>query len=354
MTRQLLMCALIAVVLGVGAGVLLGNPAQDQAVFAAQAQATLTPSPPLPELQPVAVRQVNAPSSGLPLTACGRRAPDIPSRFRLSFSSPYYPRQPFYSPDGSVVAQWLSDPERLSVRRADTGAMIVEISDHLDTVFEMVFSPDSNTFIIIRRGMKYRFSVYDLNTGEEWQLEGVGGGIQFSHDSTRIIFHKIGWVGSGCCKYFPPLIYDLTTRHYVSLALPDFPTVTGAFSSDDRWIALGMVWDFNVRNARGAATPGLYVFDTVADELVFWSEVNTSSVVFSPDGRYVVSLGGQLDDSPPNGRRIFVWDAHTGAASGTYLIEHVGAMWVDNTRVCLAYRDGEYAYVGEIALDFAP
>ncbi|MDA2913255.1 WD40 repeat domain-containing serine/threonine-protein kinase [Acidobacteriia bacterium AH_259_A11_L15] len=263
-----------------------GRPTKPQAVRLEPAQPT--EEPPEPRSEPPTERP---PETTTPETPPPRQPPTKPSE--------EVETQP---PERSEET---APPTRPPIRVVPNFDLTRTLTDHTDTVYAVVFSPDGRW--LASGSGDNSVKLWDVATGRQVRVllghVAFVGGVAFSPDGR--------WLASaGGFKDHTVKLWEVATGREVRTLRGHTDTVwTVAFSPDGRWLASAgndgtiMLWEV-------ATGRELHTLQGHTQPIM--------SVVFSPDGRWLVS--GSYDDT------IKLWDVATGTEVRT-VGRHPGSTW---------------------------
>ena len=201
-----------------------------------------------------------------------------------------------FSPDGRRIVSGSSD-ETLKVWDAETGLVLLTLEGH-DYVTSVAFSPDGKR--IVSGSKDDTLKVWDAETGQEiLTLKGHSGSVEsvaFSPDGRRIVSGSFRFIQAARYLVGEIKVWDAETgQETLTLEGRSVGTTSVIFSPDGRRIVSGRSRDtLKVRD------------DETGQELLTLKGHSgyVSSVAFSPDGKRIVS--GCSDHT------LKLWDAKTG------------------------------------------
>ena len=226
-----------------------------------------------------------------------------------SFGGPYTTLSVCFSPDGKMLASsgdnWDSDIRLWDVQ---TGELLKTLKKR--TAFEdrdvnsIVFSPDGNT--IASGSGNGAIRLWNTHTGEfikylVGHTKSVNS-VVFSPNGNRLI--STG--EDGVC------LWDVNTGEYIDEF--QIPAVSAAFSPDGKTCAIASEMGIFVRNAHTLQFLERLMETAGSEDNNFRGKDigSIQSVAFSPDGKTIVSCGGN---------NIHLWDSHTNQLLNT-LVGH--------------------------------
>jgi WD40 repeat protein len=196
-----------------------------------------------------------------------------------------------FSPNGKTVAREAFGQRKIVLWDVETGTELRTLEMQADIIEKFAFSPDGRS--LASSSMDKTIRIWDVATGKEMRkLPTVG------HQFAQVAFSPNGKllavVGDlGIVQLWNPETGKLQRefrRH-------DLVIASVAFSPDGQQLALSE--RDNIGNS------GIALFNTeTAKELRRWPTTSMYSLVFSPDGKVLVSCGG--------GPSIHRWDPATG------------------------------------------
>jgi WD40 repeat protein len=210
-----------------------------------------------------------------------------------------------FSPTGECFASSSLDGI-VKIWDARTGQLVHTLKAHNDRVFGLVFSPDGKRLASVGAENDRQIHIWDVRTGQRlltWEgHEGRIASVAFSPNGQLL-------ATAGAIPIESEVkIWDAVTGELLHPPLPGGPFVV--FSPDGQ------------RLAEGASKGEIRIWDTRTYQvLVRLPEDGTSSIAFSPDGRYLATTKGNWW-TEANGE-VTIWDSRTGEKCRT-LHGHTG------------------------------
>ena len=230
-----------------------------------------------------------------------------------------------FSPDGNIIVS-ASEDRTIRLWNVNTSEHIKTLMGHTDSVSSVVFSLDGET--IASGGNDRTTRLWNANTGEllktlTGHIENVNS-IAFSPEGKTIasgsgrLVYLGGGEDQGTCVGQEIRLWNAFTGEHINTLIGHTSVVNSVvFSPDGNTIASG--------SGHWMGYEGIY---SAGEEIRLWNAntgellktltghtVLVASVVFSPDGKLIVSVG----------KTIRVWDAHTGGHLKT-LKGHTGGI----------------------------
>ena len=219
-----------------------------------------------------------------------------------------------FSPDGNTIASAGND-RTIRLWNANTREHIKTLMAHADSVSSVVFSSSGET--IASAGNDRTIRLWNVNTGE--LLKTLTGHVEkvntvaFSPDgktiasgSGRLVYHGIG-EDQGTCEGQEIRLWNADTGEHIRTLTGHTSVVNSVFFSPDgntiasgsgHWMGYESTYSAGEEIRLWNAHTGEHIKTLTGHDVV------VSSVVFSPDGKLIVS--------GTEGGEIRVWDAHTG------------------------------------------
>jgi WD40 repeat protein len=231
-----------------------------------------------------------------------------------------------FHPDSRLLAMPSSD-NRIQVWDASSGRKVLDLRGDEggeSRVRSVAFSPDGR--FLASGGDDKSVKVWDTTTGEAMVTCRHGGpvkGVAFSRDGLRLASVSGGTNEPGEVKVWNAATGELI-HTFPGQAVPN-PVVHVAFSPNGRWLAAGSVdnTDHTVKVWNVTTGEEVYILSGHEDWII--------NVIFTPDGRRLVSLGrdrqvnvwdlpsGEPGASAPGGRRLaprWTWKPGTNSVCG--------------------------------------
>jgi WD40 repeat protein len=224
-----------------------------------------------------------------------------------------------YSPDGTLVATGRSDNNTVNIRNANNGALVRSLTGVNNNANVIAFSPDG---LYLATGTGEGGSTLNLNL---WRVSDgvrvVGRLHAFNNGTIGLAFSPDGQLLAACGFHaFTYNVYHVPDMTLVS-TFTNFDPEVGynvrinaiAFSPDGQTVALGDTRSIKLRNAADGSL--IRTINTNSP-----SSMETQSVKFTPDGRFVA--GGVTEVDPTYGTcidcRIKMFSVPDGALVHTF------------------------------------
>ncbi len=244
-----------------------------------------------------------------------------------------------FSPDGNTIASG-SEDKTIRLRNTHTGELIKTLIAHTASVRSVVFSPDGNTIASGSEDKTIR--LWNTHTGEliktfKGHIENVNT-VAFSPDGNTIasgsgrLVYLGGPEDSGTCVGQEIRLWDINTGELIKTLIGHTSVVNSVVFSPDgstiasvsgHWQAYKAVWSVGEEICLWSAQTGELLKTLTGHKDV------VSSVVFSPDGNYIVSGDWYHSLYDTSGGawsgEIRVWNTHTGELIKT-LTGHTGGV----------------------------
>lgn len=221
-----------------------------------------------------------ASGNAAPIEIALRGAPAGPQVEHLSLTSQF--RNLALSPDGRKAA-FVAHGEVFAAPARD-GGRAARVTRTAAEESQIAWAPDSRRIAYVSdRDGAYQIYLYDFGTGAETRItsgDGSSSAPAWSGDGKLLSFLR----GSSELCVYDPASREIRTLANGRFGIPPFVSARSyAWSPDNRWIAYASIGERNFRNIYVAPVSG-----GEPRQLTFLSNTGGGSVLWSPDGTYLL------------------------------------------------------------------